>query len=182
MKKICFIVLFAFAFLFSFNACKPKESAYRSVYERAKSAQREKEQQKDRDKLFASIEQSQQTGSPSFASSSSSSSMGSSSSSSMANIPGTSFQRERITALDGSGVKPYSVVIGSFVNKTNAESLKDRMRARGYNTFLVKNEKGMYRVIAASFDSRSEAIQLRERIKDKYDSEFADAWLLERIN
>jgi cell division septation protein DedD len=174
MKKNYFIVLLAFAFLLSFSACKPKESAYRSVYEKAKSAQQEKEQQKEKDRIFASVE-GNQPDSPYFYSSASSSS-------SVATTPAYTFQRERVTAINGSGIKQYSVVVGSFVSKTNADSLKDRMRARGYNTFLAKNEKGMYRVVAASFDNKAEAVQLRDRIKERYESEFGDSWLLEKID
>jgi len=173
MKKNYCIVLLAFAFLLSFNACKPKESNYRAVYEKAKAAQREQEQQKEKDKLFASVENNP-TDSPTYYSSPSSSSTP------VVSTPAYTFQREKVTALEGSGIKQYSVVIGSFVNKTNADSLKDRMRARGYSTFLARNEKGMYRVVAATFDNKAEAVQLRDRIKEQY-SEFSDSWLLDRI-
>jgi len=180
MEKKCFIILLAFAFLLSLNACKPKESAYRSVYEKAKSAQKEKEQQTDRDKLFASVDQTQQTLSPAVTSSPSPVVTTPVAPSTPVLTP--TFQKEKITAIEGSGIKQYSVIIGSFINKTNAESLRDRMRARGFSTFLAKNEKGMYRVVAATFDNKSDAVQLRDRIKEKYDSEFMDAWLLEKIN
>ncbi len=39
----------------------------------------------------------------------------------------------------------YSVVIGSFKNKTNAYSLKERMQNEGYMPALGENEQGMLR-------------------------------------
>jgi cell division septation protein DedD len=91
------------------------------------------------------------------------------------------FQTERITAVDGRGIKQYSVVIGSFLSKTNAESLKDRMQKAGYSPVLAQNEKGMYRVLVATFDSKSDAYSQRDAIKGRY-PEFGDAWLLERMD
>jgi cell division protein FtsN len=90
------------------------------------------------------------------------------------------FQTEKVTAVDGRGIKRYSVVIGSFLSKTNAESLKNRMQNQGYIPVLAQNEKGMYRVLVATFDDKSEAYTLRDDIKERY-PEFNDAWLLERI-
>ncbi|MDR1681929.1 MAG: SPOR domain-containing protein [Candidatus Symbiothrix sp.] len=91
-----------------------------------------------------------------------------------------SFRVERLTAVDGSGIKQFSVVIGSFVNKTNAESLKNRMKAQGYNAFLAQNEKEMYRVIVATFDSKANAIAERDAFKVRYAPDFSDTWLLEQ--
>ena len=90
------------------------------------------------------------------------------------------FQEERITVMDGRNLKQYSVVIGSFVNKTNAESLKNRMQAQGYSPVVVQNEKGLYRVVVATFDTRAEATAQRNAIKNRF-PEFYDAWLLNRV-
>jgi len=78
------------------------------------------------------------------------------------------FQVERVTAVDGREIKQYSVVVGSFINKTNAESLKNRMQATGYSPILAQNGKGMYRVIAATFDNKSDAYAERDSIKKRY--------------
>jgi cell division protein FtsN len=92
----------------------------------------------------------------------------------------STFQTEKVTAVDGLGIKQYSVVIGSFLSKTNAESLKSRMQNNGYIPVLAQNEKGMYRVLIATFDNKSDAYAQRDAIKELY-PEFSDAWLLERI-
>ena len=81
---------------------------------------------------------------------------------------------------DASRLKRFSVVIGSFKNKTNAYSLKERMQNDGYNAVLGENEQGMLRVIVTSFDNKSDAIYSREDIKSKYAPDFQDAWILER--
>ena len=94
-----------------------------------------------------------------------------------------STRSERINAAQGedaSRLKRYSVVIGSFKNRTNAYALKERMQNAGYNAVLGENEQGMLRVIVASFDSKADAADSRDAIKAKYAPQFQDAWLLER--
>ena len=90
---------------------------------------------------------------------------------------------EKINAAQGedaSRLKRYSVVVGSFKNKTNAYALKERMQNDGYNAVLGENEQGMLRVIVASFDNKADAADSRDAIKAKYAPNFQDAWLLER--
>ena len=90
---------------------------------------------------------------------------------------------QRISAAQGedaSRLKRYSVVVGSFKNKTNAYALKERMQNDGYNAVLGENEQGMLRVIVASFDNKADAADSRDAIKAKYAPNFQDAWLLER--
>ena len=75
------------------------------------------------------------------------------------------------TASDGN----YGVVVGSFINRTNAESLMKRMQDAGYkNAVLGQNEKLMYRVIVAFYTSKADA---QAKVKD-LKSEFPDAWIL----
>ncbi|MDR3217689.1 MAG: SPOR domain-containing protein [Dysgonamonadaceae bacterium] len=88
-------------------------------------------------------------------------------------------QKEKVVLVDGAGLLKYSVVIGSFLNKTNAVSLKERMDKQGFKSSLAQNEKGMFRVIAATYSEKSSAASERNRVKEKYYPEFQDAWLLE---
>ena len=88
-------------------------------------------------------------------------------------------QKEKVTVIDGAGIQQFSVVIGSFLNKTNAVSLRDRMANQGFKSFLAQNEKGMYRVIVATFSDKASAVTERERVKDKYYPDFQDAWILD---
>ncbi len=82
---------------------------------------------------------------------------------------------------DSGKLKGFNVIVGSFGSKTNAENQKNKMINRGYKAFLVKNESGMYRVVAASFDTREAATSIRDDIRSKYATETgtcAEAWLL----
>lgn len=156
MKSKIYLFGLVLTLVFSLSACKSKQSAYKQVYEAAQAR---------------STVEAQPAPAPSY----------------NTNVPvekpkpkatGT-FQSEKLTTVDGSGVKQFSVVIGSFINKTNAESLKSRMQAKGFSPVLAQNEKGMYRVIVATFDNKPDAYDKRDEIRDNY-PEFSDAWLLER--
>jgi cell division septation protein DedD len=97
--------------------------------------------------------------------------------------PATSaiIRKESVTVVGGtSSIQQYNVVIGSFINRTNALSLTERMISNGYPAVLVQNEKGMYRVIAATFDNKAAAAAKRDDIKQKYLPEFQDAWILDK--
>jgi hypothetical protein len=54
------------------------------------------------------------------------------------------------------------------------------MTNEGYRPIIAENDFGMYRVIIASFDNRTDAIKARDAFKAKYAPGFRDAWLLER--
>lgn len=91
---------------------------------------------------------------------------------------------ERIRPVPGeeaSRLRRYGVVIGSFQNRTNAYSLKERMVKAGYKAVLGENEQGMLRVIVAAYDDRAEAAAARDAFKAKHAPDFQDAWLLEKI-
>jgi cell division protein FtsN len=76
------------------------------------------------------------------------------------------------------------VVCGSFGVKANAEGLKDRLDAQGYNAKVVyAAEKNMYRVVASSYDDRAQAAQARDEFKARHsdNADFQKAWLLYRV-
>lgn len=84
-------------------------------------------------------------------------------------------RQERLSVVDGAGLKNYSVVVGSFSVKANAEGLVRTLKAAGYPAQLGYNaDRNMYRVIATTFDSKADAVRSREDIRSRY----ADAWLL----
>lgn len=83
-----------------------------------------------------------------------------------------------VNASDASLLRNYNVVVGSFLDKNNAENYKFTMQQRGYSAYIVTNAQGWYRVIAASYDSRYEAEPVRDRIRAAYPNECRDAWLL----
>lgn len=151
MKSKVYLVGIASMVAIALVGCKPKQSAYQNVYDAAK----EKETT-----VVEEVTPVEKPKTPAPA------------------VVEETFQSEKITAVDGDGIKDYSVVIGSFINKTNATNLRNRMQSEGYKAFLAQNEKGMYRVIVATFDDKSSASAERDRIKSKYGSDFSDAWVL----
>lgn len=88
-------------------------------------------------------------------------------------------QSERISAVDGNDalLKEYNVIVGSFRQRLNAQSLCERLRADGYPAVLAQNAAGWYRVVACSFDNRPSAVQAREALQARY-PQFTDAWFL----
>jgi len=156
MKKI---LLFgaALSCVILFNSCKAKSSAYKTAYDLARA-----EQQTTEDWEIDDVE-TEVVSSP--------------------EISYESVKQETVSPHSGedlTGMKRYSVVIGSFRNSTNAHSLKERMKVEGYYPLIAENEFGWLRVIVVSSDSREEAARARDAIKKKYYPNFQDAWLLER--
>ncbi|MDN4753017.1 SPOR domain-containing protein [Porphyromonadaceae bacterium W3.11] len=156
MKKKVVIGLFALAMVAGFSSCKPKQSAYKAVYEKAQK-QREiaaMQEDQEKDEIIPVV--------------------------SSENVD---VRPEKVVVAQGEnadGLRMYSVVIGSFLNATNARSLKDRMASEGFNPILAQNEQGMYRVIVTSFDNKVDAVRSRDSIKSMYTPAFQDAWILER--
>lgn len=87
-----------------------------------------------------------------------------------------------VNSADAGLLKDYNVVVGAFGNKTNAENFKNKMAGRGYNAFLVQNGTGMYRVVAGGYDTREQAVQVRDNIRTTYANDDPGtcpaAWLL----
>jgi len=68
----------------------------------------------------------------------------------------------------------YHVVVGSFTKQPNAQGLQKTLNAEGNKAIIVINEKGMYRVLIASFN---DYVQAHVKIKE-ISNRFADAWVL----
>lgn len=157
-----------------FGSCKPKQSAYKSVYEAAK----EKETTAPETTVSSQDPTPVSTRPHSYESSN------------------ESVRKEKITPVyesDANGLKAYSVVIAAMGMKPNAEALKERIENDGYSVILARNEAGMFRVIIASADSKDEAAHLKnqilseylakgtaESLRAKYGIPFNDWWILQR--
>lgn len=91
------------------------------------------------------------------------------------NLDNVTVRQEKVSVVNGAGLKDFSVVVGSFSVIANAEGLQQRLKNAGYPAQVVKNdERNMYRVIATTFDSKAEAVQSRDNLRATY----PDAWLL----
>ena len=98
------------------------------------------------------------------------------------NVDNISVRQERVTLVSGAGLKSFSVVVGSFGLLANAEGLVQQLRDGGYNAQIVKNESNsMYRVVATTFDNKSDAVSSRDQIRGSKYNPKGDAWLLYNV-
>lgn len=146
----------------AFTSCKSSESAYRKAYNKAKAQEEAQqsapEQTESGANVVAPIETKPATDTQV-----------------VDNADNVQVRKESVSLIDGSGLKNFSVVVGSFSLKTNADGLQQRLKNAGYDAQIVKNtDRNMYRVVAATFDSKADAAASRNEFRAKY----PDAWLL----
>ena len=154
-----------------FTGCKSSESAYKQAYLKAK--QQEELQQKQEAEAQAAAEKAAQEAAVVTP---------------MEEKPVTETQvvdnadnipvrQETVSVVAGAGLKNFSVVVGSFSLKANAEGLQQTLKNQGYNAQVVVNNQvnpAMYRVVATTFDTKGEAAASRNALQEK----FPGAWLL----
>ena len=162
MKKVT-VISMGLCMALALTACKSSESAYKKAYEKAKQQELVGQDYAVATQVTPvqetpSISQQQQP----------------------VAAPG-SYREEQVTLVSGTQLEKFSVVIGSFGVKVNAESLKERMVGEGYNARVVYNaERNMYRVIVASYGNYEEATREKEAFKQSHtnNADFQKAWLL----
>jgi cell division protein FtsN len=162
MKK--YLVLCAgFCLAMSFTGCKSSESAYKKAYEKAQ-AQAAQQQQ-----VATPVERTETpVVTPVVTRPANQTKV-------VDNLDNVTVRQERVSVVNGSGLRNFSVVVGSFSVIANAEGLQQRLKNAGYNAQVVKNEeRNMYRVVASTFDSKVDAVQSRDQLRATY----PDAWLL----
>lgn len=139
-----------------------KESAYRKAYEKARAqdaAEQPVQEQAPADvPVVTPVEQQPTVQTPSTG-----------------NYDNEPVRREDLSVVSGDGLNNYSVVVGSFSVRANAEGLQQRLKNAGYNAQLAYNAaRNMYRVVASSFGDKGSAVQSRNQLRSQY----PDAWLL----
>lgn len=161
MKKSSILCLGLCATLL-ITGCKSKESAYRKAYDKAKAAETETvatpvNTESDVPVVTPLVEknvnQTQVTD----------------------NSDNVTVRQEAVSVINGSGLRNFSVVVGSFSLPANAQGLQNQLKAAGYDAQIVKNmERNLYRVVASTHDTKSDAVRSRDQFRSKY----PDAWLL----
>ena len=142
----------------AFTSCKSSESAYKKAYEKAKAQEAAAVETNTEANVVAPVEEKPIDEVKV-----------------VDNADNVSVRQEQVSLIDGSGLKNFSVVVGSFSLKANAEGLQQRLKESGYDAQIVKNnDRNMYRVVATTFADRSSAVQSRNELRGKY----PDAWLL----
>lgn len=168
MKK--FMVLgAAMCIAMAFTGCKSSESAYKKAYEKAKSQEQNSTDNDDSSTqqdapVVAPVETQTQT-------------QPVTETRTVDNYDNEPVRRENVSVVNGAGLKAYSVVVGSFGVKANAEGLQQRLKNAGYDAQVAYNAgNNMYRVVATTYDSKASAVQSRNQLRATY----TDAWLLSK--
>lgn len=145
----------------AFTGCKSSESAYKKAYEKAKAQEMAQQQTEPTDVNTTPVTPVVETPVTETTI--------------VDNSDNVSVKTENVSLVNGSGLKNFSVVVGSFSVMANAEGLQQRLKGEGYDAQVVKNAAiNMYRVIATTFDSKADAVSSRNDLRGK----FKDAWLL----
>ena len=167
MKK--YIVLCAgLCLAMVFTGCKSKESAYKQAYEKAKAAE---SAQAPAEVIETQVATETPTVTPVQTRPVTQTTV-------VDNVDNISVREERVSVVSGTGLRNFSVVVGSFSVIANAEGLQQRLKNAGYAAQIVKNvDRNMYRVVASTFDDKASAAQSRDQLRGTY----PDAWLLYNV-
>ena len=161
MKKTTILCVGLCAAL-AFTSCKSSESAYKKAYEKAKqydTATAQQEAQAVENAAVVAPVEAKPVNEARV----------------VDNLDNVSVRQESVSLISGSGLKDFSVIVGSFGLLSNAEGLQQRLKAAGYDAQIVKNEdKNMYRVVASTFGDKGTAVSSRDQLRETY----PDAWLL----
>ena len=163
MKKYTLICA-AMCAAMAFTSCKSSESAYKQAYLKAKQQEEMQQQQQ----APAALETNTVT--PMVERPVNNTQV-------VDNADNIAVRQEQVTVVSGGGLKNFSVVVGSFSLKANAEGLQQTLRSEGYDAQIVMNNNvtpAMYRVVATTFDSKVDAAASRNGLQNKYPG----AWLL----
>ncbi len=162
MKKTLFVCATLMAAVAFVSCSSSKESAYRKAYEKAKAQEQSQPQYptaQQQAPVVTPLEQPAQQ--PAY----------------QAPAENVSVRSENVSVISGKGLKAYSVVVGSFGVRSNAEGLQSTLNRAGYDAQVAYNaERNMYRVIVSTFDNKESAVQSRNSVRSTY----PDAWLLYR--
>ena len=149
----------------AFTSCKSSESAYKKAYEKAKAQETAQQPTTPMNNSETEVVTPLET-------------KPADQTKVVDNSDNVSVRQEKVTLLNGAGLKNFSIVVGSFSLKANAEGLQGQLKNAGYDAQLAYNaERNMYRVIAATFDQKADAARSRDEFRSKY----PDAWLLYNI-
>ncbi|MCI6197494.1 MAG: SPOR domain-containing protein [Prevotella sp.] len=142
----------------AFTSCKSSESAYKKAYEKAKAQEAAAVETNTEANVVAPVEEKPIDEVRV-----------------VDNADNVQVRQEQVSLIDGSGLKNFSVVVGSFSLRANADGLQQRLKEAGYDAQVVKNtDRNMFRVVASTFADKASAAQSRNELRAKY----PDAWLL----
>ena len=160
MKKLTVLSVGMCAVLALASCGTSKESAYKKAYEKAQ--QQEAQQAAEAPVATEPVVTPLETTTPSE--------------STTTEVDNATVRQENVALVSGSGLQAYSVVVGSFSLKANAEGLASTLKSAGYDSQVVFNsERNMYRVVASTFADKTGAVKSRNQLRA---GKYPDAWLL----
>ena len=160
MKKISIMSVGLCAALALASCGTSKESAYRKAFEKAQAQEAQQAQQAPvtTEPVVTPLETAPAT------------------QTTVTDVDNAVVRQESVSMVAGSGLQNFSVVVGSFGLKANAEGLYNTLKSAGYDAQIVFNgERNMYRVVAATFVDKASAVKSRNELRA---SKYNDAWLL----
>lgn len=158
MKKFSILSAVVIAAVAMSSCSSTKESAYRKAYEKAKAQEQVIEQQPQQQEVAVVTPLVEK---PATAT--------------VTTVDNEAVRQENLTIVNGDGLKAYSVVVGAYGVKANAEGEQARLKSAGNNAQLAYNsERNMYRVIIGTYDNKADAVAKKNEVRSKY----PDAWLL----
>lgn len=144
------------------TSCKSSESAYKKAYEKAQAREesRAADQNQGNEEIAVVAPVVEKPASETVV---------------VDNADNVPVRQESLSVVNGAGLKNFSVIVGSFSVQANAEGLQGTLRSQGYDAQVAYNSTNqMYRVVAATFDAKQDAVRSRNELRSQY----PDAWLL----
>ena len=158
MKKLSVLSLGLCTVLALASCSSSKESAYKKAYEKAQAQEAQQATAPTTEPVVTPLE----TTTPSEAT--------------QTEVDNATVRQENVSLVAGSGLQNFSVVVGSFSLKANAEGLYNTLKSAGYDSQIVFNsERNMYRVVATTFVDKAGAVKSRNELRA---GKYPDAWLL----
>ena len=145
----------------AFTSCKSSESAYKQAYLKAKQQEEQRQQAPAQQENVVTPLQERAANNTQV----------------VDNADNIQVRQEAVSVVNGDGLRSFSVVVGSFSLRANAEGLQQTLKGDGYNAQVVVNnnvQPPMYRVVATTFDSKTDAAASRNSLQTKYPG----VWLL----
>lgn len=165
MKKYA-IVCAGLCLAFAFTSCGSSEKAYRKMYEKAQASEANKtatEQQPTEEVAIVTPVVEKPANETVV----------------VDNADNVPVRQGNYSVVSGSGLKAFSVVVGSYSVQANAEGMQGQLRNKGYDAQVAYDASTkMYRVVASTFATKNDAVQSRNQLRSQY----PDAWLLYNNN
>lgn len=167
MKKYLFLCA-SLCLVLGMTSCgASKESAYKKAYEKAQAQEQQNQASEAQTEAPVVTPLTQKPANETT----------------VTNVDNATVRSENVTVVSGAGLQAYSVVVGSFSLKANAEGLQNTLKQGGYDAQIAYNSAvNMYRVVATTYADKASAVQSRDALRGSQYNPKGDAWLLYKNN